>query len=78
MLGPFKAYPFESSIFLQAVNDFISKDEYLQEKAYLVYPNADDLVDLVKLKDQDRYLFKKDLKKAVRQSRDMAACGFMV
>ena len=33
----------------RAVNDFISKDEYLQEKVDLVYPKVDDLVDLIKL-----------------------------
>ena len=51
----------------QAVNDFISKEEYLQEKIDLVYPKVDDLVDLVKLKGQGCHLFKKDLKKAFRQ-----------
>ena len=50
-----------------AVNDFIPKDEYLQEKIDLVYPKVDDLVDLVKLKGQDCCLFKKDLQKAFRQ-----------
>ena len=50
-----------------AVNDFISKDEYLQGKVDLVYPKVDDLVDLVKLKGQGCYLFKKDLKKEFRQ-----------
>ena len=47
-----------------AVNDFISKDEYLQETVDLVYPKVDDLV---RLKGQGCCLFKKDLKKAFRQ-----------
>ena len=51
----------------RAVNDFISKDKYLQEKVDLVYPKVDDLVDLVKLKGPGCYLFKKDLKKGFRQ-----------
>ena len=50
-----------------AVNDFIPKDEYLQEKIDLVYPKVDDLVDLVKLKGQGCCLFKKDLQEAFRQ-----------
>ena len=50
-----------------AVNDFIPKDEYLQEKIDLFYPKVDDLVDLVKLKGQGCCIFKKVLQKAFRQ-----------
>lgn len=50
-----------------ALNDVIAKDEYLEEKVNLVYPKVDDLVELIKIKGQGCWLFKKDLRKAYRQ-----------
>ena len=50
-----------------SVNDFISKEFYLDEKIDLVYPKVDDLIDLIKSKGQGCLLFKTDLSRAYRQ-----------
>ena len=50
-----------------AVNNFISKDEYLGEKIDLVYPKVDDFIELIKAKGSGCHLYKVDLRKAFRQ-----------
>ena len=40
-----------------SVNDFISKEFYLDEKIDLVYPKVDDFIDLIKSKGQGCLLF---------------------
>ena len=50
-----------------SVNDFIHKDIYLDEKMPVIYPRVDDLVQMIKEKGRGCFLFKKDLRKAVRQ-----------
>ena len=50
-----------------SVNDFISKEFYLDEKIDLVYPKVDDFIDLIKSKGQGCLLFKTDLSRAYRQ-----------
>ena len=50
-----------------SVNDFISKEFYLEEKIDLMYPKVDDLVQLIKAKGKGCLLFKVDLRKAFRQ-----------
>ena len=50
-----------------AVNDFISKEFYLEEKIDLVYPKVDDFIQLIKQKGQGCLLFKTDLSRAYRQ-----------
>ena len=39
------------------INDFINKEEYLGEKMLTVYPNVDDLVQLIELKGRGCLLF---------------------
>ena len=48
-----------------SINDFISKEEYLGEKMLTVYPNVDDLVQLIKLKRRGCFLFKKRFEKSI-------------
>ena len=50
-----------------AVNDFISKDDYLGEKIDLIYPKVDDFIQIIKSKGKGCLLFKKDLRRAFRQ-----------
>ena len=50
-----------------AVNDFISKEEYLGEKVEIVFPKVDDFIQIIKTKGQGCLLFKKDLRRAYRQ-----------
>ena len=50
-----------------SVNDFISKEYYLDEKIDLVYPKVDDFIQLIKRKGQGCFLFKTDLRRAYRQ-----------
>lgn len=50
-----------------AINDFISKEEYLEEKIEIVFPKVDDFIQNIKKKGQDCLLFKKDLRRAYRQ-----------
>lgn len=50
-----------------AVNDFISKEDYLGEKIELVYPKVEDFIQLIKAKGRGCHLFKIDLRKAFRQ-----------
>ena len=50
-----------------AVNDFISKDEYLGEKIEVIYPKVDDFIHLIKVKGQGCLLFKVDLRRFYRQ-----------
>ena len=50
-----------------AVNDFISKDEYLGEKIEVIYPKVDDFIHLIKVKGQGCLLFKTDLRRFYRQ-----------
>ena len=50
-----------------SVNDFISKEIYLNNKIDLVYPKVDDLIQLIKAKGRGCLLFKVDLRKAFRQ-----------
>ena len=50
-----------------AVNNFVSKDEYLGEIVDLVYPNVDDFAQLIKQKGRGCLLYKKDLTRAFRQ-----------
>ena len=50
-----------------SVNDFISKEYYLDEKTDLVYPKVDDFIQLIKQKGQGCFLFKTDLRRAYRQ-----------
>ena len=50
-----------------AVNDYVSKDEYLGEKAQVIFPKVDDYVELIKTKGKGCLLFKRDLKRAYRQ-----------
>jgi len=51
----------------RAINDFVDKDYYLNEKVDLVFPKTDDFAQLIKAKGQGCLLFKKDLRKAYRQ-----------
>ena len=50
-----------------AVNNFISKEEYLGEKVDLIYPKVDDFIDLIKVKGRGCLLYRLDLRKAYRQ-----------
>ena len=50
-----------------SVNDFISKEFYLEEKIDLMYSKVDDLNQLIKAKGKGCLLFKIDLRKAFRQ-----------
>lgn len=50
-----------------AVNDFVSKEEYLGKKIEVGYPKVDDFVQLIKQKGRGCLLFKKDLRRAYRQ-----------
>lgn len=50
-----------------SINDGINKDVYLDEKVSVIFPKVDDLVELIKIKGQGCFLFKKDLRKAYRQ-----------
>ena len=50
-----------------SVNDFISKEYYLDEKIDLVYPKVDDFIQLIKQKGQGCLMFKTDLRRAYRQ-----------
>ena len=50
-----------------AVNEGISKREYLGSPIHVVLPGVDDLVELIKLKGQGCAIFKRDLKRAYRQ-----------
>ena len=50
-----------------SVNDFISKEFYLDEKIDLVYPKVDDFIELIKQKGQGCLLYKTDLSRAYRQ-----------
>ena len=50
-----------------SVNEFVSKDFYLEQRINLTYPGIDDLVAIVKPKSQGCLLFKRDLSRAYRQ-----------
>lgn len=50
-----------------AINDFISKEDYLGESTDLIFPKVDDFVQLIKSKGRGCLLFKKDLRRAYRQ-----------
>lgn len=50
-----------------AVNDFISKDEYLGEKMEIIFPKVDDFIQLIKSKGRNCMLYKIDLRRAFRQ-----------
>ena len=50
-----------------SINEFISKEFYLDEKIDLVYPRVDDFIELIKQKGQGCLLYKTDLKRAYRQ-----------
>lgn len=51
----------------EAINDFVAKDFYLGDPVKLLFPNVDNLVDLIKIKGRGCMLFKRDLKRAYRQ-----------
>ena len=50
-----------------AINDYVSKDFYFGQKISLTYPNVDDLVNIIKLKERGCLLFKRDLRSFYRQ-----------
>ena len=50
-----------------SINEFISKEFYLDEKIDLVYPRVDDFIELIKQKGQGCLLYKTDLRRAYRQ-----------
>ena len=50
-----------------SVNDYIEKNEYLEEKIHVIFPKVDDFVELIKTKGKGCLLFKRDLKRAYRQ-----------
>lgn len=50
-----------------AVNDFVDKEIYLEEKMDAVYPKVDDFIQIIKQKGSGCLLFKKDLRRAYRQ-----------
>ena len=50
-----------------AVNNFISKEEYLGEKVDLIYPKVNDFIDLIKVKGRGCLLYRLDLRKAYHQ-----------
>lgn len=50
-----------------SVNDGISKIEYLGEEIGLMYPNVDNLADLIRQKGQGCHLYKRNLRRAYRQ-----------
>lgn len=56
-----------SSSTVNAVNNFIDKDNYLGECVDLLFPKVDDFVNLILAKGQGCLLFKKDLCRAYRQ-----------
>ena len=51
----------------KTINDGITEEYYLGKQINICYPNANDLVDIIKLKCQDCLMFKKDLKRSYRQ-----------
>ena len=51
----------------RAVNDHISKTEYLGDKMELIFPKVDDFVQLIKAKGRGCLLFKLDMRRAFRQ-----------
>lgn len=50
-----------------AVNEFINKDYYLDEKIEVIYPKVDDFIQIIKQKGRNCLMFKKDLRRAFRQ-----------
>ena len=50
-----------------SINDGINKDVYLDENVSVIFPKVDDLIELIKIKGQGCFLFKKDLRQAYRQ-----------
>ena len=51
----------------RAINDHISKTEYLDKKMEIIFPKVDDFVQLIKVKGRGCLLYKVDLRKAFRQ-----------
>jgi len=49
------------------INDFVSKDTYLDNKVELIFPRIDDFVALIKAKGPGCMMFKLDLRRAYRQ-----------
>ena len=50
-----------------SINEFISKEFYLDENIDLVYSRVDDFIELIKQKGQGCLLHKTDLRRAYRQ-----------
>ena len=50
-----------------AINDYISKTEYLDQKMKIIFPEVDDFVQLIKAKGRGCLLYKVDLRRAFRQ-----------
>ena len=50
-----------------SINDYINKNEYLDEEIEIVFPKVDDFVQLIKAKGRGCLLYKTDLSRAYRQ-----------
>ena len=61
-----------------AVNEFINKDYYLDEKVEVIYPKVDDFIQIIKQKGRNWLMFKKDLRRAFRQIPLETSCYNLV
>lgn len=62
----------------KAVNDFISKKEFLGKQIEIIFPKVDDFVQLIKYKGRGCMLFKLDLRRAYRQIPICPSCYNLV